>query len=55
MPDAELTAQVLTRALAAGYERGLWTALRDLDAAAGIAPRTAANGADDAPAQEPLF
>jgi DNA polymerase-3 subunit epsilon len=55
MPDAELTVQVLQRALAAGHERGLWTALRDLDAAAGIAPRPAANGANNAPAQEPLF
>jgi len=55
MPDTELTVQVLQQALAAGNERGLWTALRDLDAAAGIAPRTAPNGADDAPAQDPLF
>jgi hypothetical protein len=38
MPDAEVTAQVLQRALAAGHERRLWSALRDLDAAAGIAP-----------------
>jgi DNA polymerase III epsilon subunit-like protein len=55
MPDAELTVQVLQHALAAGHERGLWTALRDLDAAAGIVPRPAANGAGNAPAQEPLF
>jgi DNA polymerase III epsilon subunit-like protein len=54
MPDAGLTVQVLQRALAAGRERGLWTALRDLDAAAGIPPRPA-NGAGHAPAQEQLF
>ena len=55
MPDAELTVQVLQRALAAGHERRLWTALRDLDAAAGIAPRPAVDGAGDGPVQEPLF
>jgi DNA polymerase III subunit epsilon len=55
MPDAELTVQVLQKALAAGRERRLWATLRGLDAAAGIAPRPAANGADDAPVQEPLF
>ena len=38
LPGAEVTAQVLQRALAAGHERRLWSALRDLDAAAGIAP-----------------
>ena len=54
MPDAELTVQVLKRALAAGRERDLWTTLRDLDAVAGVAPRPAATGAD-ASAQEALF
>ncbi len=54
MPDAGLTVQVLQRALAAGRERGLWAALRDLDAAAGIPPRPV-NGAGHAPAQEQLF
>ncbi len=54
-PDAEVTAQVIQRALAAGHERRLWSALRDLDAAAGIAPRPAANRTDDALVREPLF
>src|ERR1700679_2109977 len=35
MPDAELTVQVLQRALAAGHERGLWTARPPLEARAG--------------------
>jgi DNA polymerase III epsilon subunit-like protein len=55
MPDAELTVQVLQRALAASHERGLWSALRDLDAAAGITPRLARAGDADGPVQEPLF
>ena len=37
MPDAELTVQVLQKALAAEHEH-LWATFRDLDAAAGIAP-----------------
>jgi DNA polymerase-3 subunit epsilon len=55
LPDAELTVQVFGKALAAGHERHRWATLRDLDAAAGIAPRPAANGADSALVQEPLF
>ena len=55
LPDAELTVQVFEKALAAGHERRLWATLRELDAAAGIAPRPAANGAVDALVQEPLF
>jgi DNA polymerase III epsilon subunit-like protein len=55
MPDAELTVQVLQRALAAGRERGLWSALRDLDAATGITPRHAKAGDADVPVQEQLF
>jgi DNA polymerase-3 subunit epsilon len=42
MPDAELTVKVLRSALAAGSERQLWSTLRELDAAAGVAPRPAA-------------
>jgi DNA polymerase-3 subunit epsilon len=55
MPDTELTVQVLQAALAEGRERRLWATLRDLDAAAGIAPRPAANRAGNAQAPEPLF
>jgi hypothetical protein len=41
--DAEVwTAQVIQRALAAGHGRRLWSALRDLDAAAG-SPRFEGN------------
>jgi hypothetical protein len=42
MPDAELTVKVLRSALSAGRERQLWSTLRELDAAAGLAPRPAA-------------
>jgi DNA polymerase-3 subunit epsilon len=55
MPDAELTVQVLQRALKAGRERGLWATLRDLDAAAGITPRHARTGGADDAVQEALF
>jgi DNA polymerase III epsilon subunit-like protein len=55
MPDAELTVQVLQRALAAAHERGLWATLRDLDAAAGITPRHARTGDAGDPMQEALF
>jgi DNA polymerase-3 subunit epsilon len=55
LPDVELTVQVLNRALAAGQERQLWATMRDLDAVAGVAPRPATAGADDAIVQDTLF
>jgi DNA polymerase III subunit epsilon len=39
MPDAELTVQVLQRAIVAGDQRGLWPEQRRLDAAGAITPR----------------
>jgi hypothetical protein len=39
LPDAELTVQVLQRAVVAGDQRGLWPGLRHLDAAGAITPR----------------
>ena len=54
MPDAELTVQVFTRALAAGNSGGLWATLQDVEAAAGIAPRPRRNR-DPGAVQDPLF
>lgn len=54
MPDAELTVQVFRHALAAGADRGLWTTLQDVEAAAGIAPHPRRNRYPDA-VQAPLF
>jgi DNA polymerase III epsilon subunit-like protein len=44
MPDAELTVQVLQRAVAAGDQRGLWPELCHLDAAGAILPRHSKTG-----------
>jgi len=54
MPDAELTVQVLRRALAVGADRGLWTTLQDVEATAGIAPHPRKNQHPDA-VQDALF